>query len=280
MGVDTGGAGDQGLMFGFACRETPELMPMPIALAHRLCLRLSEVRKDGTLGYLRADGKSQVTVRYRDGVPEEVTAIVVSSQHAEDVTTERIRKEVLEHVIRPCVPAESWNEGTAIHVNPTGRFVTGGPMGDTGLTGRKIIVDTYGGYARHGGGAFSGKDSTKVDRSAAYMSRWIAKNLVAAGAADRLEIQLAYAIGVADPVSVSVETFGTGHVDDAKIVQAVREVFPLTPQGIIETLDLRKPVFRPTAAYGHFGREGFSWETTTKAADLAQLLRTEPMSVG
>jgi S-adenosylmethionine synthetase len=278
MGVDTGGAGDQGLMFGFACRDTPELMPLPIALAHRLCRRLAEVRKDGTLGYLRADGKSQVTVRYHDGTPKEVTAIVVSSQHAEDVATEQVRQDVLEHVIRPVIPADAWEDATAVHVNPTGRFVTGGPMGDTGLTGRKIIVDTYGGYARHGGGAFSGKDSTKVDRSAAYVARWIAKNLVAAGAADRLEIQLAYAIGVVDPVSVSVETFGTGHAEDDRIVKAVRQVFPLTPQGIIETLELRKPVFQPTAAYGHFGRTGFAWETTDNAAELAEMLRTTPVA--
>jgi S-adenosylmethionine synthetase len=272
MGVDSGGAGDQGMMFGYACRETDELMPLPISLAHALGRRLTAVRKDGTLPYLRADGKTQVSVEYKNGEPSRLTAIVVSSQHAAGVSQEQIRKDVLEHVITPTLPKNLWDKGTAIHVNPTGSFVIGGPMGDTGLTGRKIIVDTYGGYARHGGGAFSGKDSTKVDRSAAYMTRWIAKNVVASGAADRAEVQLAYAIGVADPVSVMCDTFGTAKVDEAKITKAIRDVFPLTPKGIIEALDLRKPGFRATAAYGHFGRDGFTWETTKKAADLKSAL--------
>ena len=274
MGVDTGGAGDQGMMFGYACRETPELMPLPIALAHGLCRKLAELRKNGTLPYLRPDGKSQVSVEYQGGKPVRLTAVVVSTQHAPDASQARIREDVIAHVIRPVVPGPLWTDGTVIHVNPTGRFVTGGPMGDTGLTGRKIIVDTYGGYARHGGGAFSGKDATKVDRSAAYMARWIAKNVVASGAADRAEVQVAYAIGVAEPVSVMVDTFGTGHVDEARLSGVIRDVFPLTPRGIIESLELRRPKFQATAAYGHFGREGFSWETTAKAEEIARALGT------
>ncbi len=270
MGVDRDGAGDQGLMFGFACRETPELMPLPITLAHRLTRRLAEVRKNGTLAWLRPDGKSQVTVEYENGKPVRVHTIVISTQHAEEISQEEIRAAIIEHVIRPVVPAELLDERTIIHVNPTGKFVIGGPHGDAGLTGRKIIVDTYGGTGRHGGGAFSGKDPTKVDRSACYMARYIAKNLVAAGLADRVEVQLAYAIGVAEPVSVRVESFGTGTVPDGRLEQLVREHFRLTPRGIIEQLNLRRPIYRATAAYGHFGREedGFSWERTDKAAEL------------
>ncbi|MEM7243803.1 MAG: methionine adenosyltransferase [Acidobacteriota bacterium] len=275
MGVDTGGAGDQGLMFGYACKETPELMPAPIAWSHALTKKLSEVRKDDTLGYLRADGKSQVTVRYENGQPAAITAVVISSQHAPDVTQEQIREDILAKVIHPTLPADQLSDDTVFHVNPTGRFVTGGPMGDTGLTGRKIIVDTYGGSGHHGGGAFSGKDPTKVDRSASYMARYVAKNLVAAGAADRCEVQLAYAIGVADPVSVMVTTFGTEHCDTSKLEAAVRDTFPLTPKGIIESLDLRRPIYRPTAAYGHFGRPEFSWEATDKADALASALGTK-----
>ena len=270
MGVDPGGAGDQGLMFGFACDETDELMPMPIMLAHKLVRKLSEVRRDDELDYLRPDGKSQVTVEYVDGKPARVDAVVISSQHSDQVETEKLRAEIIEHVIRPIVPGAMVDQNTKFHINPTGRFVIGGPHGDTGLTGRKIIVDTYGGMGRHGGGAFSGKDPTKVDRSACYMARHIAKNIVAAELASRCEVQLAYAIGVADPVSVMVDTFGTGQTDDVRLAEIVREVFPLKPKGIIEYLDLRRPIFQATAAYGHFGRdeESFTWEKTDKASVL------------
>lgn len=270
MGVDTGGAGDQGLMFGFACNETPELMPLPIQLAHKLARRLSEARKSGELPYLRPDGKSQVTVEYRDGRPFRVEAVVISSQHDAQVSNEQLRTEILDKIIHQTVSGELMDEQTKYHINPTGRFVTGGPQGDAGLTGRKIIVDTYGGYAPHGGGAFSGKDPTKVDRSAAYMARYAAKNIVAAGLADRCLVQLAYAIGVADPVSVLVETNGTGRLEESKLADLVREHFQLTPQGIIKELQLRRPVYWKTAAYGHFGRdeEGFTWERTDKAESL------------
>jgi S-adenosylmethionine synthetase len=272
MGVDTGGAGDQGLMFGFACNETPELMPLPIQLAHLLARRLSEVRKSAALPYLRPDGKSQVTVEYRDGRPFRVDAVVISSQHGAEVTNEQLRAEIQDQVIKHTVPAELLDEQTKFHINPTGRFVTGGPQGDCGLTGRKIIVDTYGGYAPHGGGAFSGKDPTKVDRSAAYMARYVAKNIVAAGLADRCLVQLAYAIGVADPVSVLVDTSGTGRVSEAALANLVRDHFSLTPRGIIEALDLRRPIYRATAAFGHFGRheDSFTWEKTDKAESLRQ----------
>ncbi|HVM75132.1 MAG TPA: methionine adenosyltransferase [Candidatus Saccharimonadales bacterium] len=270
MGVDTGGAGDQGLMFGYACNETEELMPMPIQLAHRLTQRLSEVRKHKKVEFLRPDGKSQVTVEYRDGKPYRVDCVVISTQHSDTVSNEDLRAAILEHVIKPIVPSKMLDANTKFHINPTGRFVIGGPMGDAGLTGRKIIVDTYGGYSRHGGGAFSGKDPSKVDRSACYMARYIAKNIVAAGLASRAEVQLAYAIGVAEPVSVMVDTFGTGTIPEEKITQLVRENFQLTPKGIIEALDLRKPVYKPTAAYGHFGRTGpgFTWERTDRADAL------------
>jgi S-adenosylmethionine synthetase len=272
LGVDAQGAGDQGLMFGFACRETEELMPLPISLAHRLARRLTEVRRLGILPYLRPDGKTQVTVEYVDGSPRRVDTIVVSSQHSPDVSQAQIREDVLAHVVRPVVPAELLAEGpVTYHVNPTGRFVTGGPMGDTGLTGRKIIVDTYGGYARHGGGAFSGKDPTKVDRSACYVARYIAKNIVAAGLADRAEVQLAYAIGVAEPVSLMIDSSGTGRIPEARMEALVRRTVDLTPAGIIKHLDLRRPIYRRTAAYGHFGRSEpeFSWERT----DLASLFQ-------
>ena len=273
MGVDTGGAGDQGMMFGYACNETADLMPTPISLAHKLTQRLSEVRKHGKLPYLRPDGKSQVTVEYdTNHKPVRVDAVVVSTQHAETIGNDELRSDVLKHVIQTVIPAHLLDEDTKYHINPTGRFVIGGPMGDTGLTGRKIIVDTYGGMGRHGGGAFSGKDPTKVDRSAAYMARYIAKNVVAAGLADRCEVQLAYAIGVAEPVSVLVGTFGTSKVDDAIISDLVRANFKLTPKGIIESLNLRRPIYCKTAAYGHFGRKeaDFSWERTDKAELLAQ----------
>ncbi|HLE62212.1 MAG TPA: methionine adenosyltransferase [Pyrinomonadaceae bacterium] len=270
MGVDTGGAGDQGLMFGFACTDTPELMPLPIQLAHILSRRLAEARKSGELPYLRPDGKSQVTVEYRDGRPFRLEAVVISSQHDPTVSNEQLRSEIEEKVIKRTVSSELLDQNTKYHINPTGRFVTGGPQGDAGLTGRKIIVDTYGGYAPHGGGAFSGKDPTKVDRSAAYMARYVAKNIVAAGLADRCLVQLAYAIGVADPVSVLVNTEGTGRVSDTIISRVVRDHFELTPRGIIEELKLRRPIYRATAAYGHFGRDehGFSWERTDKAESL------------
>jgi S-adenosylmethionine synthetase len=272
MGVDTGGAGDQGLMFGFACNETPELMPAPISFAHKLCMRLSEVRKHGKLPYLRPDGKSQVTVEYdQHHKPVRIDAVVISTQHSETVGNDELRSDILKHVIQATIPAHLLDEDTKYHINPTGRFVIGGPMGDTGLTGRKIIVDTYGGMGRHGGGAFSGKDPTKVDRSAAYMARHIAKNIVAAGLADRCEVQLAYAIGVAEPVSVRVDTFATSKIDPTTISDLVRSHFKLTPKGMIEALNLRRPIYCKTAAYGHFGRSDpdFTWELTDKAAKLA-----------
>ncbi len=271
MGVDALGAGDQGLMFGYACRETPELMPLPIMLAHGLVRRLSEVRRTGVLEYLRPDGKSQVTVRYVDGKPRSVETVVVSAQHSPDVTLQQIREDIIQHVILPTVPAELMDTKRCVfHINPTGRFVTGGPMGDTGVTGRKIIVDTYGGSCPHGGGAFSGKDPTKVDRSACYMARHIAKNIVAAGLAERVQVQVAYAIGVADPVSIMVDSFGTGKVPIAKLQEMIRRHFDLTPAGIIKYLGLRRPIFKKTAAYGHFGRSEpeFTWERTDRVKDL------------
>jgi S-adenosylmethionine synthetase len=272
MGVDTGGAGDQGLMFGFACNETPELMPLPVMLAHKLVRRLSEVRRSGTLKFLRPDGKSQVSVEYVDGKPARIDAVVVSTQHDDDVSTETLRAEVKKHIIDPILPKHMIDANTKFHINPTGRFVIGGPHGDTGLTGRKIIVDTYGGMGRHGGGAFSGKDPTKVDRSACYMARYVAKNIVASGLADRCEVQLAYAIGVAEPVSVMVDTFGTGKIEEERLVELVRANFSLTPKGMIESLKLRRPIYRITAAFGHFGRteDTFTWEATDKAAALKE----------
>ena len=273
QGVDTGGAGDQGMMFGYATNETKELMPAPISLAHKLCRRLTEVRKSGKMPYLRPDGKSQVTVEYdENGRPVRIDAVVISTQHSESVSNEELKADILKHVIQAVLPPKWLDENTKYHINPTGRFVIGGPMGDTGLTGRKIIVDTYGGMGRHGGGAFSGKDPTKVDRSAAYMARYIAKNIVAAGLADKAEVQLAYAIGVAEPVSVLVETFGTGKLSPVQLTDLIRKNFSLTPKGIIESLDLRRPIFQKTAAYGHFGRNEaeFTWEATDKAALLAE----------
>jgi S-adenosylmethionine synthetase len=272
MGVDTGGAGDQGLMFGYACDETAELMPLPIMMAHKLVRRLSDARREGILEFLRPDGKSQVSVEYVGNTPKRIEAVVISTQHSPDVSTEELRREVKKHIIDVIVPSNMVDSQTKYHINPTGRFVVGGPHGDTGLTGRKIIVDTYGGMGRHGGGAFSGKDPTKVDRSACYMARYIAKNIVASKLASRCEVQLAYAIGVADPVSVRVDTFGTGVIADERFTELVRENFPLTPRGIIDHLKLRRPIYRRTAAFGHFGRseDTFSWEATNKAEALKE----------
>lgn len=272
MGVDTGGAGDQGLMFGYACDETSELMPLPIMLAHKLVRQLSEVRRSGVVPYLRPDGKSQVSVEYVNGQPKRIDAVVVSTQHHDDVTSKQIETEIKKYVVNPVIPSGMIDSQTKFHINPTGRFVIGGPHGDTGLTGRKIIVDTYGGMGRHGGGAFSGKDPTKVDRSACYMARYVAKNLVASGLASRVEVQLAYAIGVAEPVSVHVNTFGTGKIEDQRLAELVRESFSLTPAGMIKELNLRRPIYRSTAAFGHFGRteDTFTWEKTDKAESLRE----------
>ncbi|MBI3933173.1 MAG: methionine adenosyltransferase [Acidobacteria bacterium] len=278
MGVDTGGAGDQGMMFGYACNETEELMPMPLMLAHKLVRRLAEVRRSGRLDFLRPDGKSQVSVRYENDKPVHIENVVVSSQHSEVVPTDTLREGIMEEVIHAVIPQSMLHRSTQFHINPTGRFVTGGPMGDSGLTGRKIIVDSYGGAGHHGGGSFSGKDPTKVDRSAAYMGRYIAKNLVAAGVADRCEVQLAYAIGVAEPVSVMVDTYGTGVVAEEKLERIIRDVFPLTPLEIIEYLKLRRPIYELTAAYGHFGRRepSFTWELTNKAEEIRQAAGLTP----
>jgi S-adenosylmethionine synthetase len=272
MGVDTGGAGDQGLMFGFACDETPELMPLPIMMAHKLVRRLSEARREGELPYLRPDGKSQVSVEYVDGRPKRIDAVVLSTQHDDDVTSAQIEADIKKYIINRVIPSDMIDSQTKFHINPTGRFVIGGPHGDTGLTGRKIIVDTYGGMGRHGGGAFSGKDPTKVDRSACYMARYVAKNLVASGLASRAEVQLAYAIGVAEPVSVMVDTYGTGKVEDQRLAEVIRETFELTPAGMIRQLNLRRPIYRKTAAFGHFGRteDTFTWEATDKAEALRE----------
>ena len=282
MGVDTGGAGDQGLMFGYACDETDELMPLPIVLAHKLVRRLADVRKAGHLPFLRPDGKSQVTVEYVNGQPARVDCVVISTQHSDSVSNREIHDGILKEVIQHVVPQALLDSRTKFHINPTGRFVVGGPMGDAGLTGRKIIVDTYGGYSRHGGGALSGKDPTKVDRSACYMARYVAKNLVAAGLAHRAEVQLAYAIGVAEPVSVMVDTFETGTIPDEQMTDLVRSVFSLTPRGIIESLDLRRPIYRPTAAYGHFGRSEptFTWERSDKAEALRKAAAGRNAEVG
>ena len=282
MGVDTGGAGDQGLMFGYACDETDELMPLPIMLAHKLVRRLSEVRKSDPASFLRPDGKSQVTVEYVDDRPARVDCVVISTQHSDSVSNRQLHDVVMREVIQHVVPESLMDSRTKFHINPTGRFVVGGPMGDAGLTGRKIIVDTYGGYSRHGGGAFSGKDPTKVDRSACYMARYVAKNLVAAGLAHRVEVQLAYAIGVAEPVSVMADSFGTGMIPDEQMTEVIRAVFSLTPRSIIETLDLRRPIYRPTAAYGHFGRSEptFTWERSDKAAALRKEAGVSSAPVG